>query len=131
MCGHHPQYSPIALKQLVLGRLKRPYVSTYVILTPQQIYLEEWQGREKEMNIWFVCHTGECWPHFAHEPLLSGIDFPLYRHYPWQLRLKWKEVWWKSDSACQRCLKRVTFSLGIICTHFGDTQGFFQKCKSA
>jgi hypothetical protein len=62
-------------------------------MIPRLLYWEEWQSRfEKEMDTWFVLHTGEVWPHFAHEPLLVVLSFPLYRSFPWLLRLKSQEV---------------------------------------
>jgi len=79
----------IALKQLAQARSKRPYDSTHVILIPRLLYHEEWQTRfEKEADVWFVMHTSDYWPHFPHKPLNVDIAFPLYRHYPWQLRLE-------------------------------------------
>jgi hypothetical protein len=44
------------------------------------------------MDIWFVMHPGTVWPHFAHEPLLVGISFPIYRSYPWRLHLESETV---------------------------------------
>ena len=84
-----PATALIALKQLAQARLKRPYDSRHVILIPRLLYHQEWQTRfEKEADVWFVMHIGDYWPHFAHEPLIVGIAFPLYRHYQWQLQLE-------------------------------------------
>jgi hypothetical protein len=44
------------------------------------------------MDIWFVIHHGTVWPRFAHEPLIVGLSFPLYRSYPWLLRLESEKV---------------------------------------
>lgn len=57
------------------------------------LYWEEWQSRfEKEMDIWFVMHPGDISPRFTHEPLLVGLSFPMYRSYPWLLRLESEKV---------------------------------------
>jgi hypothetical protein len=88
-----PAAALIALRQLARTKLKRYYDLTHVVLIPRLLYWEEWQSRfEKEMDIWFVMHPGSVWPHFAHEPLLVGISFPLYRAYPWRLRLESETV---------------------------------------
>jgi hypothetical protein len=88
-----PAAALIALKQLSRARHKRPYDSTHVVIIPRILYWEEWQSRfEKEMDIWFVMHSGEAWPHFAHEPLLVGLSFPMRRSYPWLLRLHSEKV---------------------------------------
>ena len=44
------------------------------------------------MDIWFVMHHGTAWPRFTHEPLLVGLSFPMYRSYPWLLRLESEKV---------------------------------------
>jgi hypothetical protein len=64
-----------------------------MILIPRLLYCEERQSRfEKETDIWFVMSTGACWPSYTHKPLLVGIAFPLYRSYPWLLRLESQKV---------------------------------------
>jgi hypothetical protein len=98
MAGVHlwmppPSAALIALKQLSRACHKRPYDSTHVVIIPRILYWEEWQTRfEKEMDLWFVMHPGEAWPHFAHEPLLVGMSFPMHRSYPWLLRLHTRKV---------------------------------------
>jgi hypothetical protein len=88
-----PAAALIALRQLGRTRHKRPYCMTHVVLIPRILYWEEWQTRfEKEMDIWFVMHSGNVWPHNAHEPLLVGISFPMYRDYPWLVRLESQKV---------------------------------------
>ena len=88
-----PAAALIALKQLSRSKLKRRHDVTHVVLIPRLLYWEEWQSRfEKEMDIWFVMHTGDVWPHFAHEPLLVGIAFPMYRSYPWVIKLESEKV---------------------------------------
>jgi hypothetical protein len=93
MAGIHlwvppPAAALIALKQLSRARHKRPYDSSHVVIIPHILYWEKWKTCfEKEMDLWFVMHSGEAWPHFAHEPLLVGISFPMIRSYPWLLRL--------------------------------------------
>jgi hypothetical protein len=85
--------APIALKQLVQARLKRPYTGTHILLIQRPLYLEEWQGWfEKEVDVWFVCYFGEVWSHYSHAPIIVGNSFPFYRHYPWQLRLECEKV---------------------------------------
>ena len=88
-----PGAALIALKQLSRSKPKRPHELTHIVMIPRLLYWEEWQSRfEKEMDVWFAMHTGEIWPHFAHEPLIVGISFPLYRSYPWLLRLESEKV---------------------------------------
>jgi hypothetical protein len=88
-----PAAALIALRQLARTRQKRRFDVTHVVLIPRLLYWEEWQSRfEKEMDLWFVLHTGSVWPHTAHEPLLVGISLPMYRSYPWYLRLETQKV---------------------------------------
>jgi hypothetical protein len=88
-----PGAALIALKQLSRSKQKRPHELTHIVMIPRLLYWEEWQSRfEKEMDVWFAMHTGESWPRFAHEPLIVGISFPLYRSYPWLLRLESEKV---------------------------------------
>jgi hypothetical protein len=88
-----PGAALIALRQLSCTKHKRPYHMTHVVMIPRILYWEEWQTRfEKEMDIWFVMHCGSVWPHFAHEPLIVGISFPIFRSYPWQLSLESNKV---------------------------------------
>jgi hypothetical protein len=78
-----PAAALIALKQVAKARQKRPYDCTHVIIIPRILYWEEWRSRfEKEVDVWFVLHSGEAWPHFAHEPLIVGFSFPMNRSYP-------------------------------------------------
>ena len=44
------------------------------------------------MDIWFIVHPHDIWPHSAFEPLLVGLSFPLYRDYPWLLRIEREKV---------------------------------------
>jgi hypothetical protein len=98
MAGVHlwtplPAAALIALKQLSRAHHKQQYATTHVVIIPHILYWEEWQSRfEKEMDIWFVMHPGEAWPHFAHEPLLVCLSFPMRRSYPWLLRLHTEKV---------------------------------------
>lgn len=88
-----PAAALIALKQLSRSKQKRRHELTHVILIPRLLYWEEWQSRfEKEVDIWFVMHHGSAWPRFTHEPLIVGISFPMYRSYPWLLRLESQKV---------------------------------------
>jgi hypothetical protein len=88
-----PGAALIALKQLSRSKHKRPHDLTHVVLVPRLLFWEEWQSRfQKEMDIWFVMHHGTIWPRFTHEPLIVGLSFPLYRSYPWLLRLKSEKV---------------------------------------
>ena len=88
-----PAAALIALKQLSRTKQKRRFDVTHIVLIPRLLYWEEWQSRfEKEMDIWFVMHHGTAWPTFTHEPLLVGLSFPMYRSYPWLLRLESEKV---------------------------------------
>ena len=83
----------IALKELARSRHKRPQHLTHVVLIPRLLYQEEWRKRfEKEVDIWFALSPVDVWPHSAFEPLMVGISFPLYRTYPWLLRLDQEKV---------------------------------------
>lgn len=82
-----------AMKQLSLVRLVRPYDTTHVVLIPRLLYQEEWRRRfEKEMDIWFILSCHDVWPCSACEPLIVGLSFPLYRSYPWLLRIQREKV---------------------------------------
>ena len=88
-----PGAALVALKQLSRSKQKRPHDLIHIVMIPRLLYWEEWQSRfEKEMDIWFAMHIGDIWPRFAHEPLIFGISFPLYRSYPWLLRLESEKV---------------------------------------
>jgi hypothetical protein len=88
-----PAAALIALKQLSRSKQKRRHELTHVVLIPRILYWEEWQTRfEKEVDIWFVMSSGTVWPRFAHEPLVVGISFPMYRSYPWLLRMESEKV---------------------------------------
>jgi hypothetical protein len=88
-----PAAALIALKQLSRSRQKRRHELTHVVLIPRILYWEEWQTRfEKEVDIWFMLHPGTVWPHFAHEPLVVGLSFPMHRSYPWLLRMESEKV---------------------------------------
>jgi hypothetical protein len=82
-----------ALKEIARGWHKRPRDVTYVILIPRVLYQEEWRSRfQKEIDVWFPLLPGEFWPRTAHEPLMVGISFPLYRTRPWLLRMERDKV---------------------------------------
>ena len=67
--------------------LKRPAITTHVVLLPRLLYQEEWRSRfEKLDDFWFIMHRGSVWPHSYFEPLIIGICFPLSRSYPWELK---------------------------------------------
>ena len=88
-----PAATLVALKELAKSRHKRPYFVTHVILVQRLLYEEEWRTRfEKEVDFWFVLHPGAVWPHSAFEPLIVGISFPMYRSYPWLVRLERTKV---------------------------------------
>ena len=71
-----PAAALIALRQLAWTRHKRPYCMTHVVLIPCILYWEEWQNSfKKEMDIWFVMHSGSVWPRNNHELLLVAQDF--------------------------------------------------------
>ena len=91
--GHKPGvhiWSPppagalVALNQLLLARQNRPMAGTHVFVCQRLQWQEEWRKRfEKEVDLWFILHTGTFSPHDMFEPLLIGISFPLSRNHPW------------------------------------------------
>ena len=79
----------IVLRELARAKHKRPWKSMNVIMIPRLLYQEEWRGRfEKESDLWFCLQCGTAWPHFAFEPLMVGISFPLSRSFPFLVRQK-------------------------------------------
>ena len=100
MCGHPPPVAAlVALKQLAKSRQKRPRHVTHVFICQRLLWQEEWQRRfEKEMDIWFIFHTGTYWPHHLFEPLLVGISIPMKNRKqlgpdgPWLVRQQQEEV---------------------------------------
>ncbi len=42
-----------------------------------------------------------------------------------------KKGWWKLDVPCLDCQKHVTFKSVIICTNYGMTRGYSQRCRGA
>lgn len=121
----------IALCQLARMRHKHPYYITHVVLIPHILYWEEWQTCfEKEMDIWFVMHSGTVWPHNAHEPLLVGISFSMYMNYPWLVQLesqKVVEIGRDLSSLSKTCHLQV----GDYLPNFGATRGLFRPCRGA
>jgi hypothetical protein len=105
-----PGAALIALKQLLRAKHKRPHDLTQIVLIPRLLYWEEWQScYEKEMDVWFVMHTGDVWPHFAHKPLMvMGCLFhftgPIHGYLGSNIK-----KWWTLDAPCRKCQKRVTF----------------------
>ena len=88
-----PAAALIALRQLSRAKHKRPHHVRHFVIIPRLLYWEEWQSRfEKEMDVWFVMHTGTIWPRLAHEPLLVGISFPMNRSYPWRFGMESQKV---------------------------------------
>ncbi len=89
-----PAAALVALKELAKARHKRPYSATHVIVVPRLLYQEEWRKRfEKEVDVWFALDPGgDAWPFPCYEPLMVGISFPLYRTYPWLIRLERDKV---------------------------------------
>ena len=91
-----PAAALIALKELSRSQHKRPSSVTHVALIPRLLWDEEWCTRfEKEMDVWFILHTGSIWPHFAFEPLMVGIAFPILSPsspYPWQVKQERQRV---------------------------------------
>ena len=88
-----PGAALIALKEIARARHKQPQFVTYVVFIPRLLYQEECRTRfQKEVDIWFALQPGEYWPHSAYEPVMVGISFPLYRTYPWLLRLERDKV---------------------------------------
>lgn len=91
-----PAVALIALKELSRSRHKRPSAVTHEVLIPQLLWDEEWRTCfEKEMDVWFILHNGSIWPHFAFEPLMVGIAFPILSPsspYPWQVKQEWQRV---------------------------------------
>jgi hypothetical protein len=85
-----PAAALIALKELSRAKHKRPSEVSNVVMIPRLLWDEEWCSRfEKEMDFWFILHNGSIWPHFAFEPLLVGITFPILppsSPYPWQVK---------------------------------------------
>ena len=73
---------------------------THVFLCQRFLWQEEWRRRfEKEMDIWFMVHTGIFWSHSLLEPLLVGISFPMRKwnhpdapYGPWLVRQQREEV---------------------------------------
>ncbi len=80
----------IALKELARSQHKWPSKVNHVVMIPRLLWEEEWRSHfEKEVDFWFMLHNGSVWPHFAFEPLLVGISFPILspsRPFPWQVK---------------------------------------------
>ena len=98
-----PSAALIALKQLARARHKRPHFVANVFLCQRLLWQEEWRRRfEKEMDVWFILHSGTFWPHSLFEPLLVGISFPMKNREqgPWLVRQQ-REVVEIGRTLCQ------------------------------
>ena len=122
-----PAAALIALKELARARLKRPYACTHVILIPRLLYQEEWRKRfDKEVDVWLALEPGgTAWPYSCFEPLIVGISFPLYRTYPWLIRLERDKV-----VGFGRTLREVSKKSHVQVGHhlrelWGDPRAFF------
>ncbi len=77
----------VALKELARSRHRRPSEVTHVVMITRLLWDEEWRSWfEKEVDVWFSLHNDSIWPHFAFEPLMVRISFPilsLSSSYPW------------------------------------------------
>ncbi len=86
----------MALKELARSRHKHPSQVTHVVMIPRLLWDEEWHSWfEKEVDVWFIFYNGSIWPHFAFEPLMVGISFPILSpssSYPWQVKQERKRV---------------------------------------
>ena len=86
----------IALKELARSWHERTSKVTHVVMIPRLLWEEEWRSCfNKDVNFWFILHNGSIWPHFAFEPLLVGISFPILppsRSFPWQVKQKRTQV---------------------------------------
>jgi hypothetical protein len=104
-----------ALKELARSRHKRPSEVTHVVIIPRLLWDEEWHSWfEKEVDVWFSLHNGSIWPHFAFEPLMVGISFPILSpssSYPWQVKQEWKRVV-DLDRALSEMSKTSEFRVG-------------------
>ncbi len=90
-----PAAALVVLKQLARSRLKQPHHVTNVFIFQRLLWQEEWRKRfEKEMDFWFIIHTGKFWPHTLFQPLLVGISFPMHNREqgPWLVRQRRAEV---------------------------------------
>lgn len=90
-----PAAALVSLKQLAKSRHKRPHSVTHVFVCQRLLWQERWRRRfEKEMDVWFILHSGLYWPHDLFEPLLVGISFPMLRREqgPWLVRQEREQV---------------------------------------
>ena len=90
-----PAAALVSLKQLARSRHKRPHTVTHVFVCQRLLWQERWRRRfEKEMDVWFILHSGLYWPHSLFEPLLVGISFPMLRRDqgPWLVRQERDQV---------------------------------------
>ena len=86
----HPSTALEALEELALGRLKRHYLLTGVVLIPELLE-PEWRRRFcRVVDCYFTIPRGaiSAWPEAMHESLTVGLYFPLLQHRPWD----WKSV---------------------------------------
>ncbi len=67
-----------------------------MVMIPRLLWEEEWRSHfEKEVDFRFILHNGSIWPHFAFEPLLVGISFPIFlpsSAFPWQVKQERTQV---------------------------------------
>jgi hypothetical protein len=91
-----PGAALVALKELGRSRHKHPSAVTHVVMIPWLLWDEEWCSQfEKEVDVCFILHSGLIWPHFAFEPLMDGISFPilsLSSSHLWQVKQERKRV---------------------------------------
>lgn len=90
-----PAAALVALKQLARSRHKRPHSVKHVFVCQRLLWQERWRRRfEKEMDVWFILHSGLFWSHNLFEPLLVGISFPMLRREqgPWLVRQEREQV---------------------------------------
>lgn len=122
-----PAAALVALKELAKARHKRPYSSTHVILIPRLLYQEEWRkGFEKEVDVWFAMEPGgTAWPYSCFEPLIVGIAFPLYRTYPWLIRIDRDKVVEFGRTLCQMSKESHLQVRDHLCKLWCDPRAFF------
>ncbi len=91
-----PAAALVALKELARSCHKCPSEVTHVVMIPRLLWDEEWHSWfEMEVDGWFILHNGSIWPHFAFEPLMVRISFPILcpsSSYPWQVKQERKRV---------------------------------------
>ena len=99
-----PAAALVALKQLARSRQKRPHSVSHVFVCQRLLWQEEWRRRfEKEVDVWFILHTGKFWPHQLFEPLIVGISFPMRNREqgPWLVRQQQDKVLQIGRTLCE------------------------------